>query len=182
VDEGTVVSEESRREWDVYRNARGEAVTVTDEQCAAIRRAARVWLEVCEAEGYREVDAVRAVVDALIGPTLLKSCLMGRMLYEGKPPTEERPPTMGSAPAYYLVDPDLCPTCGGERNGPGRRLGSSPLEDDASWHVRLAELAFAWKDGERYEIPIGKVRVVVECVEPWHLQWQVAQRGEAKSR
>lgn len=91
-------------DWDVYRDEHGKPVTITPKQCAAIQHAARTWLQVAEAEDYRAAPQIRALVEAFNLAVVQKSCLMGRMLYDGKPPLPEAPPVVNAAPAYHLVD------------------------------------------------------------------------------
>jgi hypothetical protein len=116
------------RPWKVLRDKAGNPITVTEEQCAAIRHAGQVWLDVVQTEHERgikvatPVEAVSKVVEALNSATFMKSCLMGRMLYQGRDPLPEAPPVIHSAPAYYLTDPDLCHVCGGEIRMPGKKL------------------------------------------------------------
>jgi hypothetical protein len=83
-------------DWDVYRNAKGEAVTLTKEQVEAIWRAIEVVGRVRRAEKYRPLwDNPRA--------DLHKSRLLGRMLLDGKPPTRTKPPTRFAGPAWSLL-------------------------------------------------------------------------------
>jgi hypothetical protein len=96
----------SASRWDVYRDADGNPVTITPEQCAAVQHAVRVWAEVADAEDYYHAPGIRALIEAFNRTTMQKSCLMGRMLYDGKPPYDEAPPTYGAAPAYHLWDSD----------------------------------------------------------------------------
>jgi 2-hydroxychromene-2-carboxylate isomerase len=98
------VSEHPATRWDVYRDAEGNPVTITEEQCAAIQHAVRVWAEVAEAEGYYHAPGIRALVEAFNRTVMQKSCLMGRMLYHGKRPYDEAPPVQYAAPAYWLWD------------------------------------------------------------------------------
>lgn len=105
----------SASDWKIHHDYEGAPVTLTVEHCRAIRQAASVWLNVVrtqhkladEGKGPRPagtLKAVEEVVQALHSPALAKSCLMGRMLYEGKPPLPEPPPLVFSAPAYHLVE------------------------------------------------------------------------------
>jgi len=96
----------------VYRDEDGEPVTVTPAQCAAVWHAIAVVEAVREAEGcrpllppYPEDQAVS--LRAEIG----KSRLLGRMLYEGRPPTRTRPP-------HYLGAPEWGHLYGGDPFGP----------------------------------------------------------------
>ncbi len=101
-DERVIADVTSR--WDIYRDRQGNPVTITPEQCAAIQHAARVWLEVARAEGYVAAPAIEAAVRAVNLAVVQKSCLMGRMLYDGKPPLDTAPPVVNAAPAYHLVE------------------------------------------------------------------------------
>lgn len=81
---------------DVSRDADGNSITITHEQGAAIWHAIGVWAQTFfEAQGswptFNEAN-------------LMKSCLLGRMLYEGKPPLKVPPPTNHAAPWYSLLE------------------------------------------------------------------------------
>ena len=88
--------------WDVYRDKRGNPVTLTGEQLAAICHAVEVVEEVRRAEGYPSLWD---------GPgkrpwaNLRKSRLLGRMLVDGRPPLETKPPGYLAACGYHLVEP-----------------------------------------------------------------------------
>lgn len=134
-------------------------VTITPEQCEAIKHAAKVWVKIAEKENYSALEDVKRVSDALNSVTLYKSCLMGRMLYAGRSPLPEKPPLVNSAPAYWLIDPELCPNCGGERDGAAREIGRS-LEPDS-------KLAHLYSLGNEKN-PLGKTLTVTYCNEDWH--------------
>lgn len=109
--------------WDVYRDAEGNAVTITEEQCVAIRHAVRTWAAVVaqEKQGAEygiTPELAQEISNSFNSVYISKSCLMGRMLYQGRPPLDEAPPVEYAAPAYHLTDPELCPECGGPRKGP----------------------------------------------------------------
>jgi hypothetical protein len=80
------------------------------------------------------------------------------MLYDGRPPLFAPPPLIMSAPAYHLVDPELCPTCGQERVGPAGRLGASVDGPDVAPFKELLR-----KTGRE-----GQVVAVYFCGELWH--------------
>ena len=100
--------------WDVHRDQEGSPVLLTEEQCRAVRQAARVWFDVPDAatarrrrEGPRPastLESVREAAAALDGAMISKSCLMGRMLCAVRPPLPEPPPVVSAAPAYWLVE------------------------------------------------------------------------------
>lgn len=113
--------------WDVYRDREGKPVTITPEQCAAIRHALAVYGEVVEAGGQGVFDS--QTVLGILHFMNAKSALMGRMLYDGRPPLDLPPPTTHmAAPAWHLYDADLCPECFGLRQGPARitEVGLTP--------------------------------------------------------
>jgi hypothetical protein len=72
------------------------AHTITEQQGAAIWDAVRVWSAVYLAE--------KGEPPAFTTANLQKSCLLGRILYEGKPPLPLAPPTALAAPWYKLVE------------------------------------------------------------------------------
>lgn len=80
-------------EWDVARDEDGNAITITEAQGHAVLRALRVLRMVEEAEPDSHTAA----------PQYDKSRLLGRMLYEGLPPTRTKPPFNMGAPWW----PDL---------------------------------------------------------------------------
>jgi hypothetical protein len=90
------------RDWDVYRDADGNPVTITEEQVHAIWHAIRVVEDVRRTEGSEPIGPGWEV-------NLYKSRLLGRMLIEGKPPlpgpASELPHAMGAV-AYWEVEPD----------------------------------------------------------------------------
>lgn len=79
-------------EWDVARDDNGNPITITPEQGHAVVRAMRVLAMVEEAEEGHTA-----------APHYDKSRLLGRMLYEGLPPTRTKPPFNFGAPWW----PDL---------------------------------------------------------------------------
>lgn len=147
------------RRWDVYRDKDGNPVTITPEQCAAISHALNVWESVAKAENYEGLPGITRLRQAFYGAVVSKSCLMGRMLYEGRAPLNEKPPVLAAAPAYFLTDPDLCRYCGGPKDEPGRNLMTSlvPPEKFVS--------GYAIASGDQ---PIGKTVTRVQCAEEWH--------------
>lgn len=93
-------------EWDVYRDGKGDPVTISVEQMYAIWHAIRV------------VDRVRATEDhqslwAHPHPDIeiSKSRLLGRMLLDGLPPTKTKPPYVMGGP-YWRGLPDGDPFTG----------------------------------------------------------------------
>ncbi|GAC1521596.1 MAG: hypothetical protein NVS3B1_05960 [Marmoricola sp.] len=105
--------------FDVLRDSDDRPVTITPLQCQAIRHAFAVYESVISAEEARGAGPHPAFPPRTYRALLLvsKSALMGRMLYEGRPPLPVAPPVNQGAPAYHLADPDLCPTCGELRTG-----------------------------------------------------------------
>lgn len=121
--------------WDVYRDREGNAVTITPNQCAAIRHALTVYGEVCEAGGQGVFDS--QTVLGILHFMNAKSALMGRMLYDGRPPLDLPPPTtVMAAPAWHLYDANLCPDCGWERATPRPTCSRD-------WHPSQPEQTYA---------------------------------------
>lgn len=154
----TSESETPSSRWDVYRDRDGNPVTITPQQCEAIRHALRVWADVVRHENYYLADHIAELSQHAWDANLMKSCLMGRMLYQGRPPLDEKPPVVHAAPAYHLVDPDLCPQCGGERSKPGGSLATSILPPDS-----VASMYH-----QTYGRNMGKTVTRVMCNEDWH--------------
>ena len=84
--------------WDVYRDDHGEPVTITEQQMHAIWHAIGVVQQVRRAEDARPIGEGNWHAD------LYKSRLLGRMVLDGKPPYDEKPPTEVAACAYWLWD------------------------------------------------------------------------------
>ena len=78
-------------EWDVYRDEDGEPVTVTWAQARAVERAMQVLVKVEQQEG------------GSAKPHLSKSRLLGRMLFQGRPPTRTKPPHEMGACAWWRL-------------------------------------------------------------------------------
>jgi hypothetical protein len=86
-------------EWDVYRDASGMPVTITPEQCRAIWHAISVVEEVRYAEGCEPLTA-----GGQANANLAKSRLLGRMLFDGRPPTRTRPPLAWGGPDWSALE------------------------------------------------------------------------------
>lgn len=87
--------------WQPWTRNDGTVVTLTPEHCDAIAQALAVYRRVCEKEGKPptfDVDAAIGILSFL----RVKSCLMGRLLYDGKPPLVDAPPLVMAAPDYSL--------------------------------------------------------------------------------
>lgn len=87
-------------DWDVARDDDGNPITITPAQGHAVLRAMRVLKMVEKAEGG-SCDGIYE-----------KSRLLGRMLYEGLPPTKTKPPFDMGAPNWNLLpegEPFLTP-------------------------------------------------------------------------
>lgn len=104
-------------EWDVYRDADGNAVTVpcdyghydgelSDEQLLAVHHATRVWREVCSREGSPQADGAFSEdgpIASWSAPNVAKSRLLGRMIHDGLPPTRTKPPIAWGGPEWSLL-------------------------------------------------------------------------------
>lgn len=112
-------------EWDVYRIS-GQPVTITAQQSAAIWHAVFVVERVRQAEGFESLWALGANGKSNALANLTKSRLLGRMLFEGKPPTRTRPPREMDGPSWWLL--------------PGGDPFGDPAEHTASPGELLAEL------------------------------------------
>lgn len=133
--------------------------TITPEQCHAIRVAFEDWIKVCQDEGYDPHVDVQAVRQAFA--MISKSCLMGRMLYQGRDPLEEKPPVKYAAPQYHLLDPDLCEFCGGPKGEPGRSFITSMNK------VYKAPMLAVMEEFES-DRPVGNTVAKLVCSEAWH--------------
>lgn len=84
------------REWDVYRDADGNVVTITEDQLHAIWSAINLVERVRRSEGYASLwDNAQ--------PNLFKSRLLGRILLHGLPPTKTKPPVELGGPAWWAL-------------------------------------------------------------------------------
>ncbi len=77
----------------------GEPITLTWEQIGAVQRAFAIWSHVVLAETGKSPDMSNAA-------NWMKSCLLGRILTEGKGPLADPPPTSMAAPWYSLFEYD----------------------------------------------------------------------------
>lgn len=84
---------------DVYRDADSNPVTLTENQVSAVWHAIHVRDLLMAAEDKLGED------DSIFD--LSKSRLLGRMLIDGRPPLDEKPPRWMGAPGYHLVEPDV---------------------------------------------------------------------------
>lgn len=90
--------------WQPWTTNDGQVVTLLPEHCDAIYQALVVYKRVCEKERSQptfDVDAAIGIVSILRS----KSCLMGRLLYDGKAPLVDAPPLVMAAPDYSLEVP-----------------------------------------------------------------------------
>ena len=126
-------------------------MVLTPHQVRAIWNAIDIWQDVCRTELGKPLPFTK--------PNLAKSRLLGRMLIDGRPPLPDAPPHFLGAGGYHLVDPELCPTCGGERVGPSRELGRTS--------ERPAGLERLWAEEESGRSFKNTVSVLM-CAEPWH--------------
>jgi hypothetical protein len=110
---------------DVYRDADGNPVTITQQQFEAVWHAIHVR-EAIARENFPDGDM--RIGPGSGGVNWYKSRLLGRMLFEGRPPLAAPPPLRMGGPAYWLTDPDLCPFCGRERNGPGGNVARTTIQ------------------------------------------------------
>jgi len=150
--------------WYPYKDKDGKAVTITWDHIYAIWHAFRIWQEVYKKEKGEYPDMKNAA-------NWQKSCLLRRLLVDGKPPLPEPPPVYMGAPAYHLVDEELCPYCGELKLDPGGILMGSivpPVEFDRLWTTGAG--AHRWINGqwEKVDTPHGKTYTKVICNEDWH--------------
>lgn len=78
----------------------GEVVTLTPSHCNAIRQALEVYKQVAQPPVF-DVGAAIGILSFLNA----KSCLMARLLYDGRPPLVDAPPLVMAAPDYSLEVP-----------------------------------------------------------------------------
>lgn len=91
--------------WQPYRDPdTGEVVTLTPAQCAAVQHALQVYERVINIELAKGTNPNPAfsVEAAYRVYTVTKSCLMGRLLYDGKAPLVDAPPVVMAAPDYSV--------------------------------------------------------------------------------
>lgn len=94
--------------WQPYRDPQtGDVVILTEVQCQAIWKALSVYWQVVHAEVDKHSNPNPAFDIDVIAQirTASKSCLLGRLLYEGKAPLVDAPPTSGAAPDYSVERP-----------------------------------------------------------------------------
>lgn len=85
-------------EWDVYRDAEGKPVTITDDQLTAI------WHAVHVVNAVRRSEKVNQLAEeAGFETNAYKSRLLGRMLIRGRPPTRTRPPIDWGGPSWNAL-------------------------------------------------------------------------------
>ncbi len=140
--------------WYPLKDSDRNPITITWEQVRAINHALVIWQQVYRKEKGKDPDLNNVA-------NMWKSCLLGRILVEGKPPLENPPPVICSAPAYHLVDPDYCPNCGGLKSEPGKNLAASIDRNESI--VQDME-----KHRQINEPPLGKVVVYAFCNERCH--------------
>lgn len=141
--------------WDVFRDQEGKPVTITEEQGRAIWHAIHVVEQVRKAEGEPSLWAHQSPEIEIA-----KSRLLGRMLYQGRPPLDEKPPTYFGAAGYHLTDPDLCPKCGAPRSERGGELARSIDPND--------DISKGFHSLKRPEEVPEKVITISYCNEEWH--------------
>jgi hypothetical protein len=90
--------------WDVFRDDEGNPVTLSEAQYRAIFHALDVVDEVRAAEGCEPIGG-RSGTNWY--PDVVKSRLLGRMLMDGRPPLDEKPPKWSAACGYHVVEADL---------------------------------------------------------------------------
>lgn len=90
-------------DWQPWRDAEGNVVTFTQDHCNALMRALYIYQSVVGRHGGQAFDVDEAIT--IMHFIRAKSCLMGRLLYEGKPPLVDAPPTVMAAPDYSLEVP-----------------------------------------------------------------------------
>lgn len=99
-------------EFDVYRNDLGQPVTITPQHCvgdakwrhqqfAAFLHAWTVRAELVRR--HKTPAEARLMNDLSNVANYSKSCLMGRMLYDGLPPLTDPPPLVMAAPDYSVA-------------------------------------------------------------------------------
>lgn len=79
-----------------YCDESGKPVTLTADQIHAVWRAVQIWQRVYFDAKGEHLEFTQA--------NLQKSCLLGRLLRDGKPPLPNPPPLAYSAPWYSLIE------------------------------------------------------------------------------
>ena len=89
-----------------YRDKDGKVVTLNPDQCSAILHALGIWLKVAP-DIPSNAFLRQAVLEARRGNGIItmKSCLMARLLHDGRPPLVDAPPVVYSAPNYRVEVP-----------------------------------------------------------------------------
>lgn len=93
--------------YDVYRDADGNPVTLTEDQVRAVWHALQVRSQVIADEQRAVPFDERTQHTAPDAFLLCKSRLLGRMLIDGRPPLDYCPPHEAGAPDYFTAEPDL---------------------------------------------------------------------------
>jgi hypothetical protein len=83
--------------WLPYSEKDGDVITISWAQVWAVQRAFSVWQSVVLKEKGEYPDMSNAA-------NWQKSCLLARLLVNGKPPLPHPPPTFDAAPWYGLIE------------------------------------------------------------------------------
>lgn len=89
-------------DWELITDENGNPITINWDQSYAIWRAIDIWRKVAIEFGGEHYEYLKDSPPRLVD--MEKSCLLGRMTMEGKPPLPEPPPTCFSAPWYNLIE------------------------------------------------------------------------------
>lgn len=92
---------DSVSKYDVYRDAEGNPVTLTEDQVNAVIHALYVRRDVA---AETDPESQQSGEGAYL---LSKSRLLGRMLIDGRPPLDDPPEYFMGARGYHLAEPDL---------------------------------------------------------------------------
>jgi hypothetical protein len=102
--------------WDVYRDVRGEPVTVpcdedrpdelTGEQLSAVRHSVSLWREIVAETGSPQTEATLAEDGSTDwqSPGVTKSRLLGRMIHHGQRPHDLPPPLSFAGGWWELIE------------------------------------------------------------------------------
>lgn len=101
-------------EFDVYRDHKGDPVTITPEHCAGKKMWSyqqyaaflHAWTVRTELVRRHNGDQAERMNDLRNVANVGKSRLLGRMLYEGKPPLQDPPPLLWGGPDYSVEETD----------------------------------------------------------------------------
>lgn len=177
VDAPATVSYGVPENWRPYERD-GQVVTLTGDQVFAVQRAFFAWSQVVDRE-QADRDPKDRQNNMANPANWQKSCLLGRMLMDGKPPLPVPPPRAYSAPWYSLIENGWADLTSSDVSGPyededGRHL----LVCQCRWRIeKLADDGVGWvvsypRNGEWLLRPhLAREPVRSANVNPMYVHW-----------